>query len=78
MSFETYLRTEAMVIFRWTPEGSCEGRGILQQRDMTFQVVGGSGNHIGEPMSLAEARIFKAAIPRDRWQPRDRWHVALG
>jgi len=72
MSFDTYLRTEAMVIFRWTPLGSCEDRGILQQRDMTFQVVNGSGNHVGEPLTREEAAALKASIPRDRWHPSER------
>jgi len=69
MSFDPYLRTEAMVVFRWTPEGSCEGRGLLQQRDGTFQVVDGYGKHLGEPMTLEEARAFKASVPRDRRYP---------
>lgn len=67
MSFDTYLRTEAMVVFHWREAGSSESRGLLLQRDGTFQTVDGYGHPLGEPLSLEEARAFKASVPRDRW-----------
>jgi hypothetical protein len=66
MSFVPYLRTEAMVVFRW--QDPLEGPlGLLLQKDGTFQTVDGYGDPHGEPMTLEEARAFKASVPRERW-----------